>query len=103
MSEQNNKCSKCQTQLYDNSGKSFTWFVNEKHGNVCKNCLEKLDKQGELWDNFFRTACYTYSSSNSDPGYEGGINCNFCYEIIQPCQKHQWENGKLIVSSIIVK
>src|SRR6185369_469375 len=41
-------CSKCQTQLYDNGGKHFSWFTNEKHGNVCKNCLDELDKKGEL-------------------------------------------------------
>ncbi|CFW92818.1 protein of unknown function [endosymbiont DhMRE of Dentiscutata heterogama] len=89
-------CSKCQAQLYDNSGKQFTWFTNEKHGDVCKNCLDELDRQGELWDNFFRIAHYTYSSSSSDPGMEGGLICGFCCKQMLDRQLHQKENGKWV-------
>src|SRR4051794_6676433 len=95
MTEQNDKCSKCQTQLYDNSGKNFSWFTNKKHGNICQTCLEELNKKGELWDNFFKSRSYNYVPDSSDPGQEIGSVCNFCLEMMLNQQLHQRdENSK---------
>src|SRR5690242_1858594 len=91
------KCDKCQVQLCDNSGKHFTWFINEKHGNVCQSCLEELDKQGELWDNFFEIRSYNYCPGNSDPGMESGLICNCCYKTMIDRQVHKKENGKWVL------
>jgi hypothetical protein len=93
MSKQNNQCSKCQTKIYDKSGKQFFWFTNEKHGNVCSSCLEELDKKGELWDNFFKNTSYNYVPGATDPGMENGLACNFCREIMLERQLHQHDKN----------
>jgi len=85
MAEPINKCSKCQTQLPDN------WYTNEKHGNVCKNCLEELDKQGELWDNFFTIMNFGRERM------ETGKKCFHCLKTMLDRQTHQKDGNKLTV------
>lgn len=81
MSEPNQKCHNCQTNLGNK------WLRNTEKGyNICYSCLEELDRKGELWDNFFMF-CWA-----GKEGMEGGKLCNFCHKPLQESQKHYWKS-----------
>ena len=75
-------------------GKQFTWYRNEKHGNVCKSCLEELDKQGELWDDFFITWNYNPGAVSG----ESGFGCRVCSKSMIKRQLHKEENDRLTLN-----
>jgi len=51
--------------------------------------LESKGEKAKLWDNFF--------SYFNEQGIESGLACGLCAKPVRTCQKHQDENGKLII------